>query len=415
MPSATSNGENNVAQANDFSTGPTSNSTGARVKSRRPANTAFKQQRLKAWQPILTPKTVLPTFFIIGILFIPLGIVFYLTSESVQELMFDYTDCKDLSESSSSFTAVSNRAPLVAVKYDTASNLCTVRFEVKSQFVAPVFLYYRLTNFFQNHRRYVRSLNTDQLLGEAVDAKSIQDSCSPLGVASNLPSSPIYYPCGLIANSFFNDTFGVQNSQFTAFTMAKTATSETYQFSEEGISWPSDAQKYGPTKYNLSEIAPPKDWLGFNYRGTVINGTTWADVGSVFNPVEDEHFQVWMRTAGLPTFRKLYGRNLKDNLEPGTYELEIVDVFPVKEFDGTKSVVISTTSWLGGKNPFLGIAYMTVGTICLIVGILFLVKHVLKPRQLGDHRYLSWNQNNMDNNAAGVANGGAAGDNSGSN
>ena len=26
--------------------------------SRRPANTAFKQQRLKAWQPILTPKTV---------------------------------------------------------------------------------------------------------------------------------------------------------------------------------------------------------------------------------------------------------------------------------------------------------------------------------------------------------------------
>jgi hypothetical protein len=36
-------------------------------------DTAFKQQRLKAWQPILTPKTVLPTLFIIGIIFAPIG------------------------------------------------------------------------------------------------------------------------------------------------------------------------------------------------------------------------------------------------------------------------------------------------------------------------------------------------------
>jgi hypothetical protein len=38
-----------------------------------PPDTAFKQQRLKAWQPILTPKTVLPTLFIIGIIFGPIG------------------------------------------------------------------------------------------------------------------------------------------------------------------------------------------------------------------------------------------------------------------------------------------------------------------------------------------------------
>ena len=31
------------------------------------------QQRLKAWQPILTPRTVLPTLFLVGILFAPIG------------------------------------------------------------------------------------------------------------------------------------------------------------------------------------------------------------------------------------------------------------------------------------------------------------------------------------------------------
>merc|ERR1712169_163124 len=62
-------------------------------KNRRPANTAFRQQRLKAWQPILTPKTVLPIFFAIGIIFAPIGGLLLWASASVQELVIDYTDC----------------------------------------------------------------------------------------------------------------------------------------------------------------------------------------------------------------------------------------------------------------------------------------------------------------------------------
>jgi hypothetical protein len=46
-------------------------------------DTAFKQQRLKAWQPLLTPKTVLPTLFIAGIIFAPLGGLFLYQSDTV--------------------------------------------------------------------------------------------------------------------------------------------------------------------------------------------------------------------------------------------------------------------------------------------------------------------------------------------
>lgn len=51
---------------------------------RKPANTAFKQQRLKAWQPILTPKTVLPTFFLVGLIFAPIGAVLYYYASRVR-------------------------------------------------------------------------------------------------------------------------------------------------------------------------------------------------------------------------------------------------------------------------------------------------------------------------------------------
>jgi hypothetical protein len=46
---------------------------------------AFRQQRLPAWQPVMTPRTVLPTLFIIGILFCPIGGLLWWNNNKVEK------------------------------------------------------------------------------------------------------------------------------------------------------------------------------------------------------------------------------------------------------------------------------------------------------------------------------------------
>lgn len=55
-------------------------------------------------------------------------------------------------------------------------------------------------------------------------------------------------------------------------------------------------------------------------------------------------------------------------------------VFDVKSYGGTKNLLISTRTVMGGKNNFLGIAYIVVGGLCIVLGVLFTVAHLIKPR-----------------------------------
>ena len=82
-----------------------------------------------------------------------------------------------------------------------------------------------------------------------------------------------------------------------------------------------------------------------------------------------------MRTAGLPNFRKLWGR-IDNSLETGSYYLSISNNYEVAPFQGSKSFVISTTNALGGKNYFLAVCYITVGTLCMMFAFVFCVAYV---------------------------------------
>lgn len=307
----------------------------AKKQSKKPANTAFKQQQLKAWQPILTPKPVILTFAILGIVFIPIGIALLVASNQVKEEFKRYDE--------------PSVCPL--------NSACTIQITVSEKMTAPVFFYYRLEGFHQNHRRYVKSRNDQQLRGEVVRSYGALEDCDPIKSRDGSQDpNDFYLPCGLIAWSMFNDTFVLRNQN-----------NQTVPLRKDGIAWSSDTDK----KFRN----PPADAPGIR----------------VIPDFEDEDFIVWMRTAGLPNFKKLY-RIIDQDLEPGTYEVEVQNNYPVSDFGGRKFVVLSTTTWIGGKNPFLGYAYIIVGSICLALAVVFAVKQKLSPRKLGDTKYLDWNR-----------------------
>lgn len=363
-------------------------------KSRRPKENNFTQQKLKAFHPIITPKYVIPIFVSLAIFLIPLGAAMLYGSNQVEELLLYYNDCEELANfdyftdmPSDKYEAHFHDDMTIVPKWryvvnesesdTTEQGTCELQFQIPDDIGPAVYYLYKVENFYANHRRYARSYSEDQLNGDAASLSTIKDTvgqnCDPL---SENHDGIKYYPCGLIANALFNDTFsslsGVND------------TTTDYEMTTKGIAWSTNKNRFKKTKYNASEVVPPPNWVKMYPDGyteeNIPDISTWQE------------FQNWMQAPGLPTFSKMVMRNDDDVLPSGTYQITVGLHWPVNEFNGKKAVYLTTRSVIGGRNPFLGICWIVVGVICLVVGMGFLVIHFLFRRKLGDVSKLSWNK-----------------------
>ncbi|CAJ0931272.1 unnamed protein product, partial [Mesorhabditis belari] len=310
-----------------------------KVLKNRPKASALRQQRLPAWQPILTATTVIPAVFCVGIVFIPIGVALYLASSGVEEFRVDYSQkC-------------------------TIGQPCTVPITIEKDMEGKVFFYYFLSNYYQNHRRYVKSRNDQQYMGNydsTTDCEPFDKMSMPDGTEKKI------LPCGAIANSMFNDN------------VAGIPANTNVTMTTDGVIWEVDEQR----KFKN----PSSDWKDGDCTPfqNYTKPPNWpVPICQMHGGMQNVDFIVWMRTAALPSFRKLHRilqpdglGHFTNGLPKGSYRLQVQNNYPVSTFGGTKEFVISTTSWAGGKNGFLGVAYMAVGSLAILLGIIFIIIHI---------------------------------------
>lgn len=142
-------------------------------------------------------------------------------------------------------------------------------------------------------------------------AASPSTDCAPFNEANGKP----IVPCGAIANSLFNDTLRIRSESHGSVPTLKT-----------GIAWPSDKEikfrnPQGDLRKALEGTSRPIAWRRELWE-LDLNDTE-------NNGLQNEDLIVWMRTAALPSFRKLYRRvdhnsnSFKNGLKAGMYWLDI--------------------------------------------------------------------------------------------
>ena len=129
-----------------------------------------------------------------------------------------YTDCKGATGMCSE--AIKNKTAIEKNCNCSEQTDEGMKFEIKQGgWNGDVFIYYELENFYQNHRRYVKSRDDKQLLGNKKIADGVNTDCQPFdkckkgdgecmnGNDTNLPDETPFLPCGAIANSLFSGRF----------------------------------------------------------------------------------------------------------------------------------------------------------------------------------------------------------------
>ena len=116
--------------------------------------------------------------------------------------------------------------------------------------------------------------------------------------------------------------------------------------------------------------------------------------GTVERPLnEAQHWMVWQRPGGQLPLQKKYGQ-LDVTLQAGTtVTLNVANRYNTYGFGGSKRVILTTNSWVGGRNLVLPGLYLAVAGVCYLLALIFVLGYdvgLVWKRRPGDLDELSW-------------------------
>jgi phospholipid-transporting ATPase len=240
----------------------------------------------------------------------------------------------------------------------TATTTCTKTFTIPKTMRQPILVYYSLGPYYQNYNDYLKSEVVPELMGRDVDPAVRHAKC--LEPVRRTGDKDIV-PCGMIATSFFNDTFKLE------------AQHGPIDIDSSNVAWASDVERYtNPPDYR--QHRDDTSWLDERYPDVI--GSEGVD-----NPI----FVAWMRPSALNRVWNPYGY-ISEDLEAGTnVTLTIGLNYPMDSVPHAwKHVVLTTFNSFGGRQHLFGWILIGGGAICCLLALLvkiFLYKRVEKAEE----------------------------------
>ena len=353
----------------------------------------------------MTPFTVVMMLLGLGIIFMPLGVTMLYSANKLYSMSIQY---------GGEGTKTANSCP---------GGACSLNFQINQQIDGKLYLYYELDNYYQNNIKYSSSVNWNQMMGKTnLPMSELEASCDPAVTNSTLTLNP----CGLIAKSFFTDSYGLSQATSSVGGTAPTA----LKLSFDDITGSIDKSLFvQPEGHDYKQLNAATTCVNRAVISDALcagaglpsgckcyqNPTTTAEYYYFYYPnddtnfylyemypqsvtggisplvgVTDPHFMNWMNIAALPNFRKLYGV-IEGKFSPGDIlSFTVSSLVDVNSFQGKKSLVLSAQGALGVSNPGLGITYIVTGGACLLFSIIFFLKQEISPRPLPTPASLNW-------------------------
>jgi hypothetical protein len=284
---------------------------------------------------------------LIALVLLPIGIGMYFTTIATGFVEQRYDNLCKMN------TNNTNKSP--------TCNVTMLPISISKAMTPPIYMYYRIKGFYQNYRLFAKSRYDGQLAGYTNIATSDLSDCSPFlyyGDRNNLNGTytinDVYMPCGLVAWAMFNDTFQIYSKNSTSSIICNGVQPENTNCTKKGIELPG-------TRAMLFK----RGAYGRNFTSQY-----YGEAGHFVPDVEDEDFQVWITAAAMPDFRKLY-RIINVPLN-GTIYININQRWPVSAFGGEKSIILTTSSWIGGQNLVFSILNIAVGSISFLTATVLL-------------------------------------------